>query len=96
MLSRKLEYLRSRRELLIGGSVAAEIALVFHGWSSGAAMTELVLLHGIVSVFVIAGSLPWLRRSDSSAGMALYVVSLVTLGPIGVVGCAVVVLVGWI
>ena len=96
MLSRKLENLRSRPELLIGGSVAAEIALVFHGWSSRAAMTELVLFHGIVSVFVIAGSLPWLRRSDFSAGMALYVVSLVALGPIGVVGCAVMELVRWI
>ena len=96
MLSRKLENLRSRPELLVGGSAAAEIVLVLQEWSSGAGMTEMVLFHGIISVFVVAGSLPWLRRGDSSAGMALYVISLVALGPIGVIGCAMMGLVRWI
>jgi len=96
MLSRKLDDLRSQPAVLIGGSMAAEFLLVLHGLSSGASMTEAVLFHGIISVFVIAGSLHWLRRSESSPCLALYVASLVALGPIGAFGCALMALVRWI
>jgi polysaccharide biosynthesis protein PelE len=96
MLSRKLDDLLSQPALLIGGSMAAEILLVLHCLSSGASMTEMVLFHGIISAFVIAGSLPWLRRSEPNPGIALYVASLIALGPIGVLGCVLMAAVRWI
>jgi polysaccharide biosynthesis protein PelE len=96
MLSRKPEVLRRLPAGLVGGSLVAEACLVLNGWQFAAGMAQLLLLHAVISALLVAGGLLWFRHGGSDARIALAIVSIVALGPIGGLGCVMMEAVRWI
>jgi polysaccharide biosynthesis protein PelE len=96
MLSRKPKALLWRPVGLIGSSLSAETFLVLYGWYFAASTEEMLLLHGLISILVVSGGALILRQDKLGIGTALYIVSIVALGPIGVAGCGLMQLVRWI
>jgi polysaccharide biosynthesis protein PelE len=81
---------------LVAISLVAEVCLVLYGWHYSVGTAQLLLLHAIISALVIAGGLLWFRHGGSDARIALAIVSIVALGPIGGLGCALMDLMRWI
>jgi polysaccharide biosynthesis protein PelE len=81
---------------LVAVSLPVEVSFVLYGWHFATDLTEVLLLHAFISLLAGCGGLVLLRRGTLSASMALYVLSVVVLGPIGVFGCALMGLVCWL
>ncbi|WP_114948164.1 hypothetical protein [Microvirga calopogonii] len=81
---------------LVAFTSAAEACLVFYGWYFAVGLVQLLLLHAIISALVVVAGLLWFRRGGANASIALYIVSIVALGPIGGVGSAVMELIRWL
>src|SRR5689334_18985431 len=81
---------------LVAFTSAAEACLVFYGWYFAVDLVQLLLLHAIISALVVVAGLLWFRRGGANASIALYIVSIVALGPIGGVGSAVMELIRWL
>jgi len=94
MLASKPDALR-RQGGLVFASLAAYSALVFYGWYFAASMPTLLLMHGVISVLVMAGGVLLLGRDELSASLPLYGPSIVVLGPVGITGCALMDAVRW-
>jgi hypothetical protein len=80
---------------LAGVALITEVSLGLFGWHFATPLTEALLLHGVISILVVGGLL-LLRGRELGAGIALYILSIVTLGPIGALGCLVMELTRWI
>jgi hypothetical protein len=77
-------------------TLAAEVCLVLYGWHDSPGVAQLLLLHAIISALVVGAGLLWFRCSEAGANFTLYIISVVALGPIGGLGCALMELIRWI